>query len=244
MEDFQHRLSYIKSSLQSLTSYKDSLQERTKTKQTTILSKKEESHLNNEIKAIEQIFKKTTLEIKEDLSHLKSDSDDSFLNETKKSHFKALTKQLTDIVNDFRNLQVESQEKEEKKAVSQFLIENPECTAEQAKEKIFTTEKEKNLRVNQIVESINELCDMINELHEMVQSQGKMVDKIDENIGRSKSLTEKGKKSLESALNYQRQATRFKRILLVIGLVIVLLILGYFGFKGWSSNRNNNQKNQ
>lgn len=181
----------------------------------------------------------------------------------KNNHWQALTNKFKLACTNFRTIQLKYKNSEEQKLISQYLIENPSLTVDQIKEKIkndqetgndkqfgdvssktksiYSQAEQRNKRVKDLSVNIAELCELINELHEMVKQQGGKVDKIEVHTDSALGATTKAKASLGKALDYQRTATRFKRIMLAIAALLILGILAYLGVKLFGIiNRYNN----
>lgn len=253
MDSFTKTVSNIKDEINSLEQYTSKLDQKVRCKATSVLDHDEEELLIREIRAIEQIFKETTSKVKRELeamhkqnASLKNSTKQkgklSLVYETQKTHCSALTKKLALILNRYRSIQVDYRNREEHRAISQFIIENPGTNSAEAKETIGNPEtsqkgnlmgksQERNQRVKQIAESIGELCMLIDELHEMVRSQEEVVDRIEVRMEESVSSTGRAVSYLKDALVYQMEAVRMKRILFVCVLVVVLIVVIYFSIK-------------
>lgn len=255
MDCFTKKVSAIKEELQTLEEYTTKLDQKTREKATNVLDHQKEHIIIRDISAIEQIFKEAVTKVKNDIEKMhrylleikkNSKKNSSLTYSTQNTHCNALTKRLTRVLNRYRNVQVDYRNREEHRAVSQFIIENPGIDSLNAKNEMENSQNEqmngkvinsaeRNQRVKKLAESIGELCMMIDELHEMVKSQDCVVDRIEINMDETLSSTERAVKYLRNALIYQTEATRLKRILILVLIFIVFMILVYITVKTGSA---------
>ncbi|KAM0687252.1 Syntaxin-1A [Conglomerata obtusa] len=197
----------------------------------------------------------------------KSELDSSFEYEARNSHLQGMTKQLANACDKYRAVQVRYKNSEEQKTKSQYKIEYPNLDSDEIVQKIkqheeqgvdkvfgevsssaksvYNKAEQRNKEVKKISDNICELCILIDELHDMVKGESGKIDKIEVHAAASVAATGRGNKSLKNAYDYQVSATRIKRIIIAIASIIVLVLLGYAGFKifgGRSSSGGNNNK--
>lgn len=271
MDEFTIKVTRLKSDLLTLEEYIEAFKTKIRVKFTTVHDSNTEKSLTNDIKTIEQIFKEKVHSIKESLESIDQENQEmlnqgyeietSFLYETRKSHFNALTNRLTKTVTSFRKEQLNFLNKEEDRALSKYMIENQGLTIEEAKKQMKNEDKgsqgarnklesaeERNRNVNEILKSVQEIAGLIDELDELVKRQGTSIQKIEEITDENVKRTEKAKKSLKGALDIQRRITFWKRVgLCVLGvilLVILVWVVSKFSRQKGSGGNNGNQNNQ
>lgn len=244
MDAFKAKITKTTNDIRTLSGQTSALNTKLIHKSSSVLDNNEETQLNREINAIEQLFKETSAKIKQDLKEMKETTDninnykETFMSETILSHWQALTTKFRRECDNFRKAQVKHHDIEKNKAITQARIENPDLNdsdLEKIQSEIVGKAKERNNRVRQIAQSIGDLCNLIDELHEMVKNQRGMVDRIEVQTSASVTATEKAKVSLKNAYNYQMSATRIKRIIIAIVVLVVLGFAVYFGFKAFKA---------
>lgn len=182
------------------------------------------------------------------------EKDEGFTYKTMKIHLHAQTKALTKAINDFRDAQYRHKKEEEEKFKLQYVIAKPgaddkeidECiSSEQGEAKlasafalgsnsakgILMEAEKRKVNIKKIAVMIQELIEMMRILNEAIKKQTEVVDKIAEDLTTAEENTAAANVDLEEALEYQIRATRIKRI--IVGVVVVIVVIGliYIAFK-------------
>lgn len=271
MDEFIARVTALKASLSLVDDCTAELKNKVRAKFTNILDPASEQRVNTEIRSIEQIFKEKVSEVKAELESIDNENkkmleegyevESSFLYETRTSHFNAMTNRLGQIVNKFRRVQLDFLNREEDRALSQYMVENPGLTADDARSQMKRDEMKKGSKkakgvlskaelrsrnVNEIMKSVQEIAALIEELDLLVNSQQRSIQRIEEVTEKNVKVTAKAKKSLTSALDMQKRATFWKRVMItVISIVVVAIVIYLFFALGGASlfSKNNNNNN-
>ncbi|KAM0676728.1 hypothetical protein BDAP_002738 [Binucleata daphniae] len=257
MEDFKNQVANIASNIKNLESNVLALEERIQRKLSSVLLLKEENQMIREIKAIEHIFRETSQKIKEELQDMEyqntinqSTSTQAILfQESRKSHWLALTIKLKKLCAQFNNIQANYKAKEEQKLVNQYLIENPNITVKEIQTRIknndeqylqhkeYTKAQVRHKEIKRIAETINELCVFLDELHAMVKQQRSSIDRIEVKMTGSLDTTTKAKKSLVTAYKYQIKKTKMVKFFVYLLAIFLFFVLLYFFYRYKSGER-------
>lgn len=253
MNDFTYKVTALKSDLSTLTGYTTELKNKTRLKFTSINTPSTESKLNTEILSIEQLFMEKFNEIKQALITINEENnimheneyqiDKSFLYKTRISHYNMLANNLSNQIKAFHKIQFEYLQKEEDRAISQYIISNPGVSIEIAKEELkkeqfkkgslkaqrsLSSAESRNRTVNEIMQSVQQIAMLIDEVDDLVNAQDNKIQKIEEISEVNVQTTEKAKKSLSGALETQKRITWLKRIgILVVGILVGLFIIWF-----------------
>ncbi|EPR79541.1 t-SNARE complex subunit/syntaxin [Spraguea lophii 42_110] len=255
MNNFLSSTRNTKQKIERLGEYLEKFKYTYKLKSQSVSTENEEKMMDNQLTAINDLFKKLSAEIKLDLKNMleeteieKETNTDKFYLDARMKHWQALTRNLSNVINEYRSVQIEYNNEEKEKLKGQYLIANPYATRKQLEDVVNTEKNEdilksafslqsvknkkhiierakcRNESIKSIVKTINELCHMINEISEMTKGQGEMIDRIEVQISATKNKSEKTKEELTSGLAAAKRRRFWKRIFLVL---IIIVILGF-----------------
>lgn len=225
-------------------------------KENSVLPEEEEISLFAQIQALNDLFKNLSDQVKEFLKKVylfleQSDDKDSSTYNAVKEQWTTLTHNLTQVVSDFRYVQVEHNNKEREMLRDQYLIARPDAsdkelnelmTADNAADVLrnaFMSDNTQDLVYRQaqkrledikvIVDYIDQLCQLLRDIDQMVAGQADFVDRIEIDVVTSRENTQNMNENLRKTLKNTRRWKIVKRILfLIIGIVLVIIIVYVF----------------
>eukprot|EP00002_Diphylleia_rotans_P002482 TRINITY_DN11561_c0_g1_i1.p1 TRINITY_DN11561_c0_g1~~TRINITY_DN11561_c0_g1_i1.p1 ORF type:complete len:302 (-),score=79.23 TRINITY_DN11561_c0_g1_i1:196-1101(-) len=163
----------------------------------------------------------------------------------RKTLHQALNRNFVQTMDDYHATQKVHRERLREKMVRQYQIVNPDASKGDIQEVLenglsrrdnyFATPRQKETQklLDEIIErhdhiqkleaSISELHQLFVEMQILVESQAELLNKIEENVMKSVSYTERGVKELKQANHYQKMS-RKKMCFLMICLLIMLIV--------------------
>ncbi|ELQ73836.1 SNARE protein Syntaxin 1, partial [Trachipleistophora hominis] len=179
------------------------------------------------------------------------DEKDSSTYNAIKEQWTTLTHNLTQVVSDFRYVQVEHNNREKEMLREQYLIARPEASEKEISELMTTNNAAdvlKNAFINDnthdleyrqaqkrledikvIVDYIDQLCQLLRDIDQMVAGQADFVDRIEIDVSVSRENTRNMNVNLRKTLKSTRRWKLFKRILLlIVGVALLVLIIWVF----------------
>lgn len=261
MRDFLRDSKRILNDIETLNSYTGSIDYLSSQKNSSVLNRKDEEELNNQIDVLNGRFRKLSRAIKERIDVFSEETTklerenkgDEFYNETRRMHLHAQSKKLTEAINRYREMQVKNREDEVDKFKLQYIIAKPDATEKEIEEFIgdddgtkvtsayalgahsaqgILEEAENRKRnIRKIEEMVQEIVDLLNLINQEVSKRTDVVEAINDDLISGEENTAAANIDLESALTYQIRATMIKRTIVWVALIVIAVFLIYFIFK-------------
>lgn len=171
-------------------------------------------------------------------------------------HVQSLSRRLSNVVNDFRTMQVSFSKIEKERLRAQYLIANPHATEDElddlesgergrgllrsaftlgdaSSKKIIEEAEKRHHSIQHILGNISYLGDLAEELGEMVASSGEHIDRVQVTASTVKKASESVNRELQGVRRRRSRARKFKIVMTVIVFVVFAIffawILSYLG---------------
>lgn len=235
-------------------------------KQTSVFTEEKEEAVDRKINQKDDEFESICNKIKILIENAKKDlqkgEKDGSLSkeeiEMRSIHIKKYYIELSNVIYSYRNLKSEYKNKEKDLLKQTLQIVSPKSTESDLDKMVEGTDSENKLatafsigssnhmlkqaksrrkKIDKIVDSINKLVVLIDEIDKIVNKETQAVDEIVVNVTQSELNTRQANRELESALRTQRRINMFKRALLALFMIIVIVLLALFVFNTWNERR-------
>lgn len=262
MNEFLGNSQIVLNNIKRLREIVSEMEEHILLKQNSVLSDEKEEVLENKISkldfdfnSISEIIGKEIKKNQQETDGLEGKISDKEL-EIRRNHIYKHTKDLKEVIGEYRNLKCSYKNKEVEMLKRAFEVVHPNAKDEDFEE--FKTKlgddstpfaigasdqslkhaKVRKERLDRVIEVINKLVMLIEEIDELVKNNSKVVDNIVIHMTDAEINTNEANNQLEAALKYQRRANKIKRIIYgILIFIFILFIIWLFGSGFFSGGR-------